>query len=70
MQRAAASENFESLTFTAQQNQGSGITRPHYRFTRDSRHLHNVVHGKSAKNSKFLSHKIADYRFDRAALRA
>ena len=46
MQRSAAREDFEILALAAQQNQRSRITRPHHRFTRASRHLHNIIHEK------------------------
>jgi hypothetical protein len=52
MHRTAAGENFEILALPAQQNQRSGIARPHHRFTIASRDLHNIVHGKMSERRR------------------
>ena len=44
MQGSAAREDFEILALAAQQDQRRSIARPHHRFTRASRHLHNIIH--------------------------
>ena len=71
MHWTAARKDFKVLALPTQQNQGSSIARTHHRFTRASRRLQYIVHGKIQRKIQKrqpiwdFSHGTADEHLER-----